>query len=170
MEQRKNKPVKLADSLQGINRHLKNKFGNIDYVIYSKWAEIVGIFFFQHSQPEKITAILDPSNDGKIEHQERILHVSVAPAAAVEFQHFQNKILEKINSFFGYQAIHGIRIHQNFSSKDTSTSTKIIRNFDNNLLNQKKIEIKDTTQKINDKELEQSLLNLGLSITSNEEN
>ena len=39
-----------------------------------------------------------------------------------------------------------------------------------NLLNQKKIQIKKTTQKINDKELEQSLLNLGLSITSNEEN
>ena len=170
MEKRNYKPVRLADSIQGINKSLVNKFGKIDYVIHSKWAEIVGTFFVQHSQPEKITTIPIPSEDVEIEHQEKILHVNVAPAASVEFQHFQNKILEKINSFFGYQAIHGIRIHQNFSSKDTSTSTKIIRNFDNNLLNQKKIEIKDTTQKINDKELEQSLLNLGLSITSNEEN
>ena len=37
-------------------------------------------------------------------------------------------------------------------------------------LNSKKIEIKDTTHKINDKELGQSLLNLGISISNNEEN
>ena len=170
MGKRNYKPVRLADSLQGINKNLEYKFGKIDYLIHSKWAEIVGTFFVQHSQPEKITTIPIPSADVEIEHQEKILHVNVAPAASIEFQHFQNKILEKINFFFGYQAIHGIRIHQNFSSKDTSPSTKTIKNFDNNLLNQKKIEIKDTTQKINDKELEQSLLNLGLSITSNEEN
>ena len=34
------------------------------------------------------------------------------PAAAVEFQHFQDKIIEKINSYFGYKAIKGIKIHQ----------------------------------------------------------
>ena len=39
------------------------------------------------------------------------------PAAAVEFQHFQNKIIEKINSFFGYEAIHGIKIHQKLIKK-----------------------------------------------------
>ena len=170
MEKRNYKPVRLAESLQGINKNLENTFGKIDYVIHSKWAEIVGNFFVQHSQPEKITIIPKISEDVEIEHKEKILHVNVAPAAAVEFQHFQNKVLEKINSFFGYQAIHSIKIHQNFSSKDTSTISKTIRNFDNNLLNQKKSEIKDTTQKINDKELKQSLLNLGLSITSNEEN
>mgnify|MGYP001040464155 CR=1 FL=1 len=130
MEKRNYRPVRLADSLQGINKSLVNKFGKIDYVIHSKWAEIVGTFFVQHSQPEKITTIPIPSADVEIEHQEKILHVNVAPAASIEFQHFQNKILEKINFFFGYQAIHGIRIHQNFSSKDTSPSTKTIKYFD----------------------------------------
>ena len=32
------------------------------------------------------------------------LHVNVSPAAAIEFQHFQDKIIEKINSYFGYKA------------------------------------------------------------------
>lgn len=170
MVKRYNKPVKLTDSLQNINKNLVYKFGNISYIIYSKWAEIVGSFFVQHSQPDKITILKTSSEDYDIEFQKKTLHVSVAPAAALEFQHFQNKILEKINSFFGYKAIHYIKIHQNFISKKTRTSSKIISKLDNNLLNNKKNEIKDTTQKINDKELEKSLLNLGLSIVKNEEN
>ena len=42
------------------------------------------------------------------------LHVNVTPAAALEFQHFQDKIIEKINSYFGYKAIKGIKIHQQY--------------------------------------------------------
>jgi len=168
MKNRSFRPIKLADSLQGVNKSLENKFGKINFVIYSKWAEIVGTFFAKHSEPEKITTIPKPAIDGEIEYQENILHVNLASAAAVEFQHFQNKILEKINSFFGYQAIHNIRIHQKLATKYTDNPTIKIKKINKNLLNQKKIEIKDTIQKINDKELEQSLLSLGLSIAENE--
>ena len=128
----------------------------------------VGDFFVKYSQPEKIVNIYESSDDFEVKNHQKLLHVNVAPAAALEFQHFQNKIIEKINSFFGYKAIHYIKIHQNFTSKNTYNSPKIIDKFDNNFLNQKKKEIKDTTQKINDKELGQSLLNLGFSITKNE--
>ena len=99
MQNRYNKPIKLADSLSGINKNMVNKFGNIYYTIYSKWEEIVGAFFIQYSHPEKITITPQNSNNEIKEFQEKTLHVNVAPAAAVEFQHFQNKILEKINSF-----------------------------------------------------------------------
>ena len=170
IEKRNYKPIKLADSLQGINKEFLNKFGKIDYTIYSKWAEIVGIFFFQYSKPKKITILLKSSVESNIEYYERTLHIDVTPAAAVEFQHFQNIIIEKINSFLGYQAIHRIQIHQSFVSKNIDTSPKTINKSDRNLFNQKKTEIKDTIKKINDKELEKSLLNLGLSITNNEEN
>ena len=88
MEKRIFKPVKLADSLQNINKHLINKFGKIDYVIHSKWAEIVGSYFVQHSQPEKIIIIPKPSEVDKMEQHEKILQVKVAPAASLEFQHF----------------------------------------------------------------------------------
>ena len=119
MQNRYYKPIKLADSLSGINKNMVNKFGNIYYTIYSKWEEIVGAFFIQYSHPEKITITSQNSKNTIIESQEKTLHVHIAPAAAVEFQHFQNKILEKINSFFGYQAIHRIKIQQNFVSKNT---------------------------------------------------
>ena len=168
MENRIFRPIKLSDSLKGVNKSLENKFGKTHYIINSKWAEIVGTFFFQYSKPEKITSIRKPDMSGGNKDIEYTLHVNLAPAAAVEFQHFQNKIIEKINTFFGYKAIHRIKIHQLFSFKYTYNSKEKNKKNNKNLLNQKKIQIKDTTQKINDKELEQSLLNLGLSIAENE--
>lgn len=170
MEKRNFKPIKLADSLQSFNKNLINKLGKIDYVIYSKWAEIVGTYFIEHSNPNKITTIPQPSEKQDFEHQIKVLHVNVSPGAAIEFQHFQNKILEKINSFFGYQAINQIRIHQKLFPENSYATKKTVSNFNKNLPDQKIVEIKDTIQKINDKELEQSLLNLGLSISKNEEN
>ena len=71
MKNRSFRPIKLADSLQGVNKSLENKFGKINFVIYSKWAEIVGTFFAKHSEPEKITTIPKPAIDGEIEFQVR---------------------------------------------------------------------------------------------------
>ena len=170
MQKRSFKPIKLADSLQGFNKNLVNKIGKVDYIIYSNWAEIVGKFFVKYSKPEKITTMPHSSKSHEFERKKRILHVNVYSGIVVEFQHFQNKILEKINSFFGYQAIQQIKINQNFFQKNPHSNIKEISNFKKNLSNQKIIEIKDTIQKINDKELEKSLLNLGLSIAKNEEN
>ena len=46
------------------------------------------------------------------------LNVNVAPAAALEFQHFKDTIIEKINSYFGYKAINDLRIQQNYLPRD----------------------------------------------------
>ena len=170
MQKRSFKPIKLADSLQGFNKNLVNKIGKVDYIIYSNWAKIVGKFFVKYSKPEKITTMPHSSKSHEFERKKRILHVNVYSGIVIEFQHFQNKILEKIKSFFGYQAIQQIKINQKFFQKNPHSNIKEISNFKKNLSNQKIIEIKDTIQKINDKELEKSLLNLGLSIAKNEEN
>ena len=161
------KPVKISESLKTLNQSILYKFGKIDYIIHTKWPEIVGIYFVQHSEPQKIISIPSFSSSNKEKNFEKYLHVNVTPSASVEFQHFQNKITEKINSFFGYKAIHGIKIHQKLIKKiQIASKTKLIKNEDTK---QKKIKIKNTIEKINDKKLEESLLNLGLSI-SNEEN
>ena len=93
--------------------------------------------------------------------------MNVAPSAAVEFQHFNNKIVEKINSYFGYIAIKGIKIHQKIIKQENIIKKKNFVNPTNIKL--KTREIKNTISKINDKDLEQSIVNLGLSITNEEE-
>ena len=157
------KAVKIGDSLRRVNQKYLYKFGKLDYTIHAKWAEIVGSFFVQHSEPQKISSIPQSTNEvGEIIY-EKYLHVNVTPSAAVEFQHFQNKISEKINSYFGYKAIKGIKIHQKFVKGENISNNNNI----NLATKEKKIqEIKNITPKINDKDLEQSIVNLGLSITN----
>ena len=161
------KPVRIGDSLTNVNQKFLYKFGKLDYTIHAKWAEIVGSFFVQHSEPQKISSV-PISNDetGNIIY-EKYLHVNVTPSAAVEFQHFHNKIVEKINSYFGYKAIKGIKIHQRLIKQENIVTKKNIVNSIN--IKKKAREIKNTISKINDKNLEQSIVNLGLSITNEEE-
>ena len=164
---RKFKPMKISDSLRGVNQKLLYKFGKLDYIIHTKWAEIVGSFFVQHSEPRKISSIPQSTNEKGEAIYEKYLHVNVTPSAAVEFQHFHNKIVEKINSYFGYKAIKGIKIHQQLIKRENIVTKKSNVNFIN--IKQKTREIKNTISKINDKDLEQSVVNLGLSITNEEE-
>ena len=160
-------PVSIAESLKTVNRRFLYKFGKLDYTIHAKWPEIVGSFFVQHSEPRKISSILQSTNEKGESIYEKYLHVNVTPSAAVEFQHFHNKIVEKINSYFGYKAIKGIKIHQQLIKRENIVTKKNNVNFTN--IKQKTREIKNTISKINDKDLEQSIVNLGLSITNEEE-
>ena len=165
-ENRNLKPLKISESLRGVNQKILYKFGKLDYIIHAKWPEIVGTFFILHSEPLKIISIPISENVEEKTIYEKYLHVNVNPSIAVEFQHFQNKIIEKINSFFGYKAIHGIKIHQKLINKINHLNKN--KNKYNKDLKNKKIEIKNTTTKINDKELEESLISLGLSIANEE--
>ena len=91
-------PVAIADSLRIINKKFLYKYGKLDFTIHSKWADIVGKFFVNHSEPQKITSVANSVNESGETIYDRYLHVNVSPAAALEFQHFQDKIIEKINS------------------------------------------------------------------------
>ena len=160
------KPVPISDKLKDINKKLLYKFGQLDYVIYAKWGDIVGEFFVQHSEPIKINSVLSTTNDLGERIYDKFLHVNVSPPIALEFQHFQNKIIEKINSYFGYKAIKGIKIHQTYVKKELlKRSTKQV-----NLIKEKqdKLKIRETTPNLNNKELEESIVKLGLSITKDE--
>jgi len=163
---RKYRPESIGNSLKALNQKFLYKFGKLDYVIHSKWGEIVGSFFVDHSKPIKITSIMSGDNNEGETVYDKFLHVNVTPAAAIEFQHFQNKIIEKINSYLGYKAIKGIKIHQKLVRKENKSSKTKQINFTN--IKQKKQEIKNTTPKISDKDLEESILNLGVSIINEE--
>tara|TARA_Y100000746_G_scaffold218719_1_gene215523 strand:- start:327 stop:845 length:519 start_codon:yes stop_codon:yes gene_type:complete len=159
-------PISISDSLKDVNKKLLYKFGKLDYFIHSKWGEIVGEFFVNYSEPVKINLIQSSENDFGDKVYDRYLHVNVSPSAAIEFQHFQDKIIEKINSYFGYEAIKGIKIHQHFVRNVKIKS----KNKGVNLIKQKSdsIEVRKSAPKLNNKELEESIVKLGLSIKNEE--
>ena len=163
---RKFVPLSISDSLKDVNKKFLYKFGELDYTIHAKWSDIVGNFFIEHSEPIRIDSIAKSTNDIGDKIYDKYLHVNVSPPAALEFQHFQNKIIEKINSYFGYKAIQGIKIHQKYIKKDKSKNTS--KNI--NLIQQEKdkVYIRQSTPSLSNKELEESIVNLGLSIKKEE--
>jgi hypothetical protein len=160
-------PISIAESLQAVNKKFLYKFGKLNFTIHAKWANIVGNFFVNHSEPKKISSVTRSTNEeGEIVY-DHYLHVNVSPAAAVEFQHFQDKIIEKINSYFGYKAIKGIKIHQHYVKNDHSK--KIKKNINLIELEKDKIQIQKLTPNLSNKDLEESIVKLGLSITNEKE-
>ncbi len=158
-------PQAIGDTIKKINKNFSSKFNKIEFIIHSHWSEIAGSYFTDYSEPKNITRIPDYENEIGQTIYKNYLNVSVAPAAAVEFQHFKDTILENINSFFGYKAIIDIKIKQNYISNSNANTPKkadmIYRKLDNN--DEKKIskQVKD----LNNKELKKYLIDLGKNIT-----
>ena len=56
-------PKKIGETLKKVNRTYSSKFGKIEFLIISKWPQIVGTFFADHSEPDKISRISDDFNE-----------------------------------------------------------------------------------------------------------
>ena len=155
-------PKKIGDTLGKVNKVFSNKYGKTEFLILSKWPQIVGSFFAEHSEPDKISRITEDFDEFDQPIFKNFLHVRVSPAAAVEFQHYKDTIIEKINSFFGYKAIANLRLQQNFipqKKNEQPLKSEMFEATDN----EKKL-VKKEMKHIKDNELEKSIVNLGLSI------
>ncbi len=165
MSKRNFRPQSIGDTLKNINRKFSSKFGKIEFIIHSKWSNIAGSYFSEYSEPRNISRLPDCENEYGETIYKNHLNVSVAPAAALEFQHFKDKILEKINSYFGYKAILDLRIQQNYIPRNK----EIRLNMNNSNLTQIENElIVSKVNKLRDKDLQNALINLGINITKEE--
>ena len=156
-------PQSVGDAVKKINRNFSSKFGKIEFIIHTKWPEIAGSYFADYSVPKNISRIPNYENEiGEMIYKNQ-LNVSVAPAAALEFQHFKDTILEKINSYFGYKAIIDLRIQQNYIPKDQYKELSNMK--DKKLSDSEKENISNKVSEINNKDLKKSLIDLGNNIT-----
>ena len=154
-------PQSVGDALKKINRQFTSKFGKIEFIINSKWSDIAGKYFAEYSEPKNVQRLLDYKNEMGEPVYKNYLNVSVAPAAALEFQHFKDNILEKINSYFGYKAIIDLRIQQNYITKhnmNKPNTANIAMTEDDVALITKEV------QNITNKDLKETLTTLGKNI------
>jgi len=77
--------------------------------IISRWPDIVGAEIAAHSEPLKINW---PRATGEETAEPATLVLRVEGPAALEIQHLSAVILERINRFFGWQAIGRIALRQ----------------------------------------------------------
>src|SRR5260221_2451049 len=82
----------------------KQGFASSELVI--RWAEIVGAEIAAHSEPEKIQWTRGARGPTP---EPGTLVLRVEGPAAIEIQHLSGVVLERVNRFFGWQAVRGLR-------------------------------------------------------------
>jgi hypothetical protein len=109
-----NKPAKtylrpLSDLL---HRTLKDAFAKQGFAsteLVTRWTEIVGAEIAAHSQPEKIQ--WPRPFDGQTPEPGTLV-LRVEGPTAIEIQHLSAVVLERVNRFFGWQAVKALRLRQ----------------------------------------------------------
>ncbi|MEJ2432313.1 MAG: DciA family protein [Pseudolabrys sp.] len=78
--------------------------------LIARWADIVGGEIATHSEPLKINWPRPTSEDAPPEPATLVLRVE--GPAAIEIQHLSSMILERVNRFFGWEAIGRLTLRQ----------------------------------------------------------
>lgn len=159
-ETRKNRDLTaLSKTILPLTKSLFGKKGFVEIDILTNWDKIVGTELAQYSFPQKIDFKREQKNNG-------ILHLEVPSGAfALEIQHRERYILEKINTYFGYNAVSGLKILQN-NSLDIKGQTKYIAELPKKKLVTADEEnyIKSLADDIKNSKLKEILIKLGQSI------
>jgi hypothetical protein len=116
IETPRNRPAKADDGVRrgGGLRRLPELLGKVldpasrrrglaEVGVLTDWPSIVGPVLAARCQPVKLTGSGERGGT---------LHVHVAGAAALELQHGEPQLLERINSYFGYRAVARLRLVQ----------------------------------------------------------
>jgi hypothetical protein len=109
-----NKPWKsqarpLSDILRKTIKDAFAKQGFAATELVTRWNEIVGPEIAAHCEPEKIQWPRPYENE---DQQPGTLVLRVEGPTAIEIQHLSKIILERVNRFFGWQAVTELRLRQ----------------------------------------------------------
>ena len=97
----------VGKTIRPLVKQLLGKNGAMQIELAANWEEVVGEKLFQYVLPLKISFNKDERTNGT-------LHLMVFGGAfAMETENNKLKILQKVNAFFGYEAISKIKILQN---------------------------------------------------------
>lgn len=149
----------LAKSILPLARHVLGKKGFAEVDILSNWNTIIGEELAAYTFPQKIDFKRGERTNGT-------LHLAVPSGAfALEVQHREKFILQKINTYFGYNAVSGLRIAQNAGISLTDMLPKESGRRPKKLVTvEEENYIKDLAEEINSPELKEILIKLGQSV------
>jgi hypothetical protein len=102
---RRNAMLSLAATLPRITRQVLGRHGLAEGGLVADWAAVVGETIADCSLPLRLSFSGSERRDGT-------LHVRVAGALALELQHLEPQVLERINGYFGYRAVARLKLHQ----------------------------------------------------------
>ena len=136
---------------------VKNAISSEDLIstdIMCKWQDIVGHEIACFCKPLK--AKYNPKSNI------RTLYVEVPIGGyAIEIQHKENYILNKINAYFGYQAIHKINVSQNANLQPVLVSGVLNEIKEVELSEEDMKPLLALTEEIKDEKLRENLVKIG---------
>jgi len=147
----------ISNSILPFAKQILGKKGFVEIDILTNWETIIGKELSAYTLPQRIDFKKDQRNNG-------ILHLEVpAGAFAVEVKHKENLILERINAYFGYNAVSSLKIIQNnsLSIADTKTPAKQNKSL---VSPEEENYIKSLGEDIENPRLKEILTKLGLNI------
>ena len=95
----------IADLMPEIGRTAFRRFGFVQSSVVTRWPEIVGPHHAKICAPESIRFAPGEKSEG-------ILQLVVVPAHAPLIQHVIPEIMERVNRFFGYNAVAKVKLRQ----------------------------------------------------------
>jgi hypothetical protein len=136
------------------------KRSHVDAALALSWPELCGEKLAGRTQPLKVTW---PRRHGPDDpFQPGVLSIACEGAAALDLQYTTTELIKRINGFFGYSAIHRIRIEQRPVDQFRPVQKKARQSLPESL----RKGIERQVELIEDEGLRQALERLGESVTS----
>lgn len=134
----------------------------VEVDIMLNWVDIVGENISAYSRPIKATY------DNKI--NQRLLYIDVPVGGfALEIQHKEQYILDKINSYFGYQSIHKLKVNQNINMKPSFMKSVTTNKKQRELSESEKKYLDELTDGIEDEKIKEILIKIGKDVILSKE-
>lgn len=149
----------MAGLLLPLAKKMLGKKAFIEADVICSWREIIGEDMAEFSKPIKIDFRREEKNNGT-------LWIEVASGAvALEMQAKSKLVIEKVNTFFGYNAVEKIKILQNPSGAEVKSN---IHNLEKKLVTkEEETYIKNLSEDIKSKDLSLAIERLGCAIIAN---
>jgi hypothetical protein len=100
------RPRALGKAVEKLTRPIFGRRGFSEAAIVTDWASVIGSELARHTRPERIA--FNPHH-----RSEGTLHLRVANSSlALELQHLEPQLIERINRYFGYRAVARVAMTQ----------------------------------------------------------
>jgi hypothetical protein len=148
---------RLPDLLSSLLDPAARRRGLAEAKLLTEWPSVVGPELAARCQPIRLGKGTDRAGG--------VLVLHVAGAAALELQHSEVQVLERINGFFGYPAVARLRLIQAPPSRRSSRPGPRV---DRPVSAADEFEVKEAVQAIRDPGLRTALADLGRALRSRE--
>lgn len=110
--------VNLAKIVSRVIKPVMRKHGFYDVDIINDWSYIVGPEWAKFSIPQKLSFSPHSRKSGT-------LHVRVSPGANVLLKHIEPEIIDRVNTYFGYEAVKQLKIIHSDVAIDNKPSAPV---------------------------------------------